>query len=375
MTAFCTSCGAALSPDTAFCTACGAAAGPPAQTTHKSRKWLWWILALILMFLLGYWLGHRAAPKCPICPATPALGGGGGGGGGGGRAGAGGGGGKGAPDKGSGGGGSGGVAGDGGRADGGGGGGGGGSGQGSGDMSGGGQGGGNGTTAGHGLDSSATSAPGADDSGGGLSGKSNLGDAPNSPGTDPDTKKNTLAGVLRLAAGAPLADDVGGLTAQGQDVSVKVLTAPDFTYDKTGLPRYPDANQAVYSALSHDVPGRTDAYGSSSGIVTASTFDDVVGWYRKNLPPGWTATSTNDLNRLGAVGQTFSPDKVMQMLAAPSDSAPMKSVADIPATAAADRMRLSLFSPPPGTKGDLGVMVVQHGDKPVIVLMKTHVAP
>jgi predicted nucleic acid-binding Zn ribbon protein len=371
-TAFCTSCGVALNPDTAFCTGCGAAAGPSAQPTRKSRQWLWWILALILVFLLGYWLGHRAAPKCPVCPATPALGGGGGGGGG--RAG--GGGGKGAPDKGGGGGGggSGSVAGDGGRADGGGGGGGG-SGQGTGDMSGGGQGGGNGTTVGHGFDSSATGAPSADDSGGGLSGKSNLGDASNGPATDPDLKKNTQAGVFRLAAGAPLTDGVGGPTAQGKDVSVKVLTAPDFTYDKTGLPRYLGANQAVYSALSYDVPGRTDIYGSSSGIVTASAFDDVVSWYRKNLPPGWTATSTDDLNRLGAVAQALSPDKVMQMLSAPSDVAPAKSVADIPASVAADRMRLSMFSPPPGTKGDLGVMVVQHGDKPVTVLMKTHVAP
>jgi hypothetical protein len=153
------------------------------------------------------------------------------------------------------------------------------------------------------------------------------------------------------------------------------LSAPDFTYDKTGLPRYLDSNKAVFSAMSYDMPGRTDTYGSSSGIVTGSAFDDVVSWYRKSLPPGWSNSTVSDLNRLGAVAQALSPDKIMQMLAAPNDAAPAKSVGEIPATAAADRMRLSMFSPPPGTKGDLGVMVVQHGDQPVAIMMKAHIAP
>ncbi len=377
MKAFCTSCGVALNPDTAFCTGCGAPARPAPEPVRKSRKWPW-ILALILVFLLGFWLGHRMAPKCPPCP-TPAAGNGagGGGGGGGGHSGAGGGGGKGNPDKGGGGGdgGTGRVLGDGGRVNSSGGGGAAGSGQGTGDMQGGGRGGGDGTTAGHGHDGSAQGASGGDDGGGGQGGKSNLGDSPNSPGTDPEAKQ-IAAGVFRLAAGGPLSPD--GLNApqsQGKDVSVKVLSAPDFTYDKTGLPRYPEANQAVASALSYDVPGRTDTYGSSSGIVTAGAFDDVVGWYRKNLPPGWSDSTVGDLNRLGAVAQAFSPDKMMQMLAAPSAASPARSVSDMPATAAADRMRLSMFSPPAGTKGDLGVLIVQKGDKPVEILMKTHVTP
>jgi hypothetical protein len=123
------------------------------------------------------------------------------------------------------------------------------------------------------------------------------------------------------------------------------------------------------------VPGRTDTYGSSSGIVTGSGFDDVVDWYRKNLPAGWSNSTLSDLNRLGAVAQALSPDKVMQMLAAQNDAATAKSVGDIPATAADDRMRISMFSPPPGTKGALGVLVVQHGDQPVAIMMKTHISP
>jgi hypothetical protein len=64
----------------------------------------------------------------------------------------------------------------------------------------------------------------------------------------------------------------------------------------------------------------------------------------------------------------------MQMIAGAKDATPVSS-AEIPATAATDRIRLSLFSPPAGTPGDLGVMIVQPGDKPVEIFMRTHIKP
>jgi hypothetical protein len=127
--------------------------------------------------------------------------------------------------------------------------------------------------------------------------------------------------------------------------------------------------------MSYDVEGRTDQYHSSSGILTTSSFDDAVSWYRKNLPPGWSSSSISDLNRLGAVAQQLSPGKIMQMMAAQGDATAVKSAAEIPANAATDRTRLSLFAPPAGTKGELGVMIVQKGDQPVEIMMKTHVSP
>jgi hypothetical protein len=347
------------------------------EPARKNRKWPW-ILALILLFALGFWLGRLMAPKCPPCPAPPAVGagGGGGGGGGGGNGHVGSGvGGKGDPSAGGGGGGggSGRVTGEGGRVEGSGGGGSAGSGQGTGDMAGGGKGGGDGTTVGHGYDGSATGATGSDDGGGGAGGKSIAADSPNGAAINPEVKQ-LEAGVRRLAAGAPMATDGGdALQGNGKDDSVKVLSAHDFTYDKTGLPRYLDANKDVFSAMSYDVPGRTDTFGSAGGIVTGSGFDDVVNWYGKNLPAGWSGSTIGDLNQLGAVAHALSPDKIMQMLAAPN--APAKTVEDIPATAAADRMRIAMFSPPVGTKGGLGVMVVQHGERPVIIMMKKHIDP
>ncbi|HEY4213758.1 MAG TPA: zinc ribbon domain-containing protein [Steroidobacteraceae bacterium] len=379
MKAFCTSCGAEINPDTAFCTGCGARAGTLAKPLPRNRKWPW-IVALILLFALGFWLGHMMAPKCPACPAPHDAGSGGrggGGGGGGGQPGVGGGG-KGDPSKGGGSDadGTGRVVGAGGRTNGAGGAGGGGNGSGSGDMSGDGHGSANGTTVGRGRDGSAVGASGSDDGGAGLSGSSTIAGGPNGAVTDPDARKSTQAGVWRLAAGAPLT--LGGTDApmdQGKDATIKVLSAPDFSYDKTGLPRYPDSNTAIFSAISYDQPDRIDAYRSSAGIVTGSTFDDVTTWYRKNLPSGWSATTIGDLNRVGAVAQALSPDKLMQMLAASSGTTPAKSVGDLPATATAQRLRLSMFKPPQGSQGDLGVLIVQRGDEPVTVMMKTHISP
>jgi hypothetical protein len=382
MKAFCTTCGYALRPEAAFCTGCGSmaqcASTPALAPARKSRQWPW-ILALIVLFVVGYWLGRSRVPTCPRCPAPPTagtVGGGGGGGGGGGHPGRGAGG-NGSPDPGGGGGasGSGRVLGDGGRADGAGGGGSAGGGQGTGDMVGGGLGSANGTTLGHGTDSSATGGGGSDDGGGGGGGKSTLNDAPNDPSIDPDAKR-VQAGVARLASGAPLS--VSGLDATqpvGKQASVKVLSAPDFRYDKTGLPRYPDANTSVSSAMSYDVEGKTDTYRSSSGILTSSPFDEVVSWYRKSLPAGWSNSTVSDLNRLGALAQALSPDKIMQRAVAPNNAGSVNSVGDIAATSAAERMRLSMFAPPAGTKGDPGVLIVQRGDTPVEIMMKTRVSP
>ena len=340
----------------------------------KDRKWLW-VLALLLSFALGLWLGYQMMPRSPACP-VPRIAGGGDGGGGGGHSSAANGG-KGDSDKDGGQGGDGKgigrVQGEGGHTDGGGGGGAPGSGLGSGTMAGGGQADSNGTTVGHGYDGSATGASGSDDSGGGASGRSKPGGSPNGPDADPELKR-IASGVVRLATGSTLADsDAADTSAQGKSGDVKVMSAPDFTYDKTGLPRYPDQNKAVYSAISYPLPGRTDVYGSGSGIVTGSGFNDVVAWYQKSLPPGWSNSATST-DQLETVAQTLTPEKIMQMLSGSSDATTAKQVGEIHA-ADADRARLSMFSPPAGTKGDPGVMIVQRGAGPVTIMMQNRLAP
>lgn len=351
-------------------------ANPDSVKPSKSRRWRWWLLALILVFILGFMLGRMLLPKCPRCPTPPTAGSGGGGGGGGGSGnpklgapGTGGGGGGGAGGGGSG---IGRVIGDGGRQQGSGGGSPGGGGPGTGDVEGGGLGGASGTTVGHGNDGSAVGANGADDGGaGGGSGKTKLGEGSKATDPDPDAAQ-TAAGVWRMAAGGPLSPDAVGPSAPApKDTSAKVLSAPDFRYDKTNLPRYPDAVTAVSSAILYPPDGRTDTYSTSAGIVTSNSFDNVVGWYRKQLPQGWHETSIGDL---GALSKQLSANNIMNMIASAGGSAPQPATGGSTA-APAEQLSVSIFQPPAGANPDSGIMIVRKGDRPVQIFLKSKVKP
>ncbi len=392
MTAFCTKCGSALSATTRYCTNCGTESADATQSAtpadaavsslSKSKKnWrrIGGVLVLILVFALGFFLGHRMAPKCPACPTPPAAGsggdGGGGGGGGGGKpkVGAPGGGGGGAGGGGGGGTGTGRVLGEGGRQDGSGGGGAGGGGSGTGEVEGGGLSNGSGVTVGHGYDGSAVGGSGTDDGGGGGgSGKTKLGNDSDGAEPDPDAKQ-TASGVLRLAAGGTLsADGLDTPSTSPKSDSDKVLMAHDFRYDKTNLPRYPDSVTSMASAISYPPGDRTDSYGTSSGIVTSSSFDTVVDWYRKNLPPGWHDTTIRDF---GSLAKQLSPENIMKMIGSQAGGSTAQPGSAAPAAPPPEKLKISIFRPPAGSKADTGVMIIQKGDQPVQAFMQANVRP
>lgn len=364
MKSFCTSCGAELGVDTRFCTRCGTENPVPAAAAKKKdRRWLWWVLALILVFILGFLLGKMLAPKCPQCPAVGA----GSGGGGGGRGGGGGGGGGGSGGAGGGGGGGDGAAN--GAGSGGGGGGGGGP---------GGGGGGGGPEAknqdlkgGNPLDQKPEDG---EPPGPGNGKKQPTGpDDPQPPGTLSDA--DVAAGDLtKLTAGKPLTlgddDDKPG----DGSPPMKSFTAHDFTYDKTGLPHYPDAVTGVVSSITYDVPNRTDTYRTGAGIVTTSSFDTVVAWYQKNLPGGWQSSTVGDFGRLGAQAKQLSPENIMKMLTS-AQSGASSSLTPMPATAAEERIQISIFKPPAGSTPDHQIMIVQKGNHPVEALLQAQIKP
>jgi hypothetical protein len=181
--------------------------------------------------------------------------------------------------------------------------------------------------------------------------------------------------LSRLTRGKPLglgdSDD-----KPTEDPLVKSFTSHDFTYDKTGLPRYPDAVKAVVSTVTYEPADQTDSYSSGAAIVTASTFDTVVDWYQKNLPGGWQSNTVGDFAQLGAQAKQLSPENILKMLGAGAQNgAAPNSFTPAPATAAADRIRISIFKPPPGTKNAPGIMIVQKGGSPVEALMQAHVRP
>lgn len=351
MKKFCTACGKDLEDSSAFCTLCGtraasaaaatpggtsAAASPAASQTSTSepkpddtgpaRRKRWpKVVGCVLLFLLGVLIGWWLATKSPQCSpppnvtpgdGTPMVSGGAGSGGG-------------SPQK-----------------------------LGKGD---GGAGGGGGLSADEGSTKPGASGRGGPtDSDGDLSGggSGSGGGGPDDaakggPGGDPPLGDQ----VIRLAAGQPLArasDEEGPLA---KDPANKSMMAPDFTYDKTGLPRYPNSVQKVASAQAFD-RGDSGAFGSSVAIATGDDFDKVVAWYQSQMPSGWKSQTIGDFAGMAA--------KFRALLPGSSDTPPK------PDLTGGDKIQLSIFTPPAGATGNPGIMITKKGDQPVLVLMKAH---
>lgn len=169
-----------------------------------------------------------------------------------------------------------------------------------------------------------------------------------------DVTQLSKGGALRPAPDAPDAPPSPGSNT---------LTAPDFRYDKTGLPRYADAVSGVASAYTYGPAGEQDVKGSSVEIVTTSSFDTAVQWYVKNLPGGWHAQTVGDF---GGLAQQLSVQSLTKMLGGAGDD----PAASAPAPAAGLRIKVSVFTPPQGAANDPGVLIVQKDQDSVKVLMK-----
>jgi len=171
--------------------------------------------------------------------------------------------------------------------------------------------------------------------------------------------------VMQLSQGGDL-----GSGAEGPDppqADNNTLTARDFRYDKTGLPRYPDAVSAVVSAYTFGPGGQQDVKGSSVAIVTGSSFDAAVDWYLKNLPAGWHAQTVGDFS---ALAQRLSAENLGKMLGAGAGVA--DGTASAPALPAGPQIKVSIFTPPKGSANDPGVMIVQKDQELVKILLKAN---
>jgi hypothetical protein len=355
MVTFWTRCGAKLDAESGHCTQCDAAVASSVPiavkdslvpAAKKDRRWLWWLLALILFFALGFWLGRLLASKCPSC-ASPAADGAGSGrtaraagspgveGG--------------TPNK------------SGNRA-----------GQGPSEAAGGSS---TGDVEGYGKITPHDLA-GNEDSGTSTGRKSQDGDprldlASNAGGGDPEL----YGAVGQLAQGvAPY----GAAMNPPQDdptTRTKSLVAYDFTYDKTNLPRYPDNVREVASSISYSLDSKTGErsgpYGTGAGIVTNSSFDSVVDWYRKNLPDGWQSSSIGDFGQLSQATQGPAGD-LMKLLKGEMPGSSPTSGNPGPAP---PKVRVALFKAPNAGAGSPGstIMIIQKDDKPVSVYLQSDV--
>lgn len=170
--------------------------------------------------------------------------------------------------------------------------------------------------------------------------------------------------VARLSKGGALGPGVDTPDA-APSPGGNTLAAQDFRYDKTGLPRYPDAVTGVVSAFTYGPGGQQDVQGSSVAIATGSSFDSAVQWYVKNLPDGWHAQTVGDF---GALAQQLSVENLGKMLGLGGGNANQAASAPPPGP----QMKVSIFTPPKGAANNPGVMIVQKGQEPVKIFLKVN---
>ena len=172
--------------------------------------------------------------------------------------------------------------------------------------------------------------------------------------------------VMQLSKGGNLGPGAGP-GPDPQQADPNTLVSPDFRYDKTGLPRYPDAVSGVVSAYTYGPGGEQDVKGSSVAIVTGSSFDTAVAWYVKNLPTGWSARTVADF---GALAQSLSVENLGKMLG--TGASGDGRTPSTPAPPAGPQIKVSVFTPPKGAPNDPGVMIVQKDQESVKILMKVN---
>jgi hypothetical protein len=149
----------------------------------------------------------------------------------------------------------------------------------------------------------------------------------------------------------------------------KILKAGDFRYDKTGLPRYAQSVSTTGSTLSHDI-GST-AYHSTAAILTSSRFEDVVDWYKAQLPSGW---NVQVVGNVGALAQQVSIGNILNTLTAATQNKDAKQSNALPSTASTsapsgNALSVAMFSPPPNSAGDPSIMIQQGMDHTIEITM------
>jgi hypothetical protein len=152
--------------------------------------------------------------------------------------------------------------------------------------------------------------------------------------SDSDAKGSLGSDVIRGLGST--SSGLGGSSANEQiGPTIDTVTAPNFKYDLTGLPRYSNATRSM-SGLStrKDIPADT---GTVAAMLTPDSFDSVTAWYHTHVPPGWRETKMGNMEQMAA---RVSPQNIAKMLsayvngapasdssAAPADSTPGHSVA------------------------------------------------
>lgn len=235
-----------------------------------------------------------------------------------------------------------------------------------------GQGGGGPGGGGGGGDGSGTPAPGGPMKGSGNGdADAGSGDAPSGkPGTGEDpagelkTGQNVAGDLLIKSAEGKLSGKgkMNDTTPAGPPPP-NLLSAHDFTYDSTGLPRYSSAVTGVASGLSTDTVRHQKS--TVAAIVTTDSFDKVVDWYKSQMPAGWHASVIGDME---GMAKALSPDAIGKMLSGAMSGGPVDTAA-IAAAQNGHKTGVAVFEPPNQKTDSRGIMVMVKTGSPTQIVM------
>jgi hypothetical protein len=150
---------------------------------------------------------------------------------------------------------------------------------------------------------------------------------------------------------------------------VDTVTAPNFSYDLTGLPRYSSVTRSM-SGLStrKDLPADT---GTVAAMLTPDSFDSVAAWYHTHVPPDWHETKMGNMEQMAA---RLSPQNLETMLSAAVNGAPAGDSSAAP-TGSPPGHSIALWTAPDNDAHRYrGIMVETAPGEPTRVIMKRSVS-
>ena len=185
---------------------------------------------------------------------------------------------------------------------------------------------------------------------------------------DSDAKGSLRSEIIRDLGSA--SSDLGGSSATEEiGPTIDTVTAPNFTYDLTGLPRYAHATRSM-SGLStrKDVPADT---GTVAAMLTPDSFDSVAAWYHTHVPPGWHETKMGSMEQMAA---QVSPQNIAKMLSAYVNGAPASDSAAAPADSTPGHSVAIWTAPDNDAHHYRGIMVATAPGELTRVVMKRSVS-
>jgi hypothetical protein len=210
---------------------------------------------------------------------------------------------------------------------------------------------------------------GGDDEGGGNTRGSGAAFGSGKLAADSDLKGSLGSEVVRGLGSAN--SGLGGKTATNQQLGPEIdtVTAPNFKYDLTGLPRYSNVSRSM-SGLStrKDAPADT---GTVAAMLTPDSFDSVASWYHTHAPSGWHETKIGNMEQMAA---QVSPQNIAKILSAYVNGAPASDSNAAPADSTPGHSVAIWAAPDNDAHHYRGIMVAASPGEPTRVVLKRSVS-